>query len=433
MNGNTCRLKLIRHRPPLRQTRDFNGDAVQTIQPNRQLAHDRRRSANLQISHKQQDLPRHKTNLPRTPARFCRCDACVTARAQASVAGISDIFEPIDADQPIFFYVPAHAWTIDVPSSSAEFWPAWCNSGNAYAGAYAWTLLTYLHLRERHFSCELKREMPERGIVVSHRDWLPIIRPNPNLLLVNLKADRRSHPYAQLEIVQTPEELEPPSALRMTHVIRHWPQPSLIPRDPARGDRFEHAAFIGYPEQLAPELKSSKWTSALADLGIRWSIIPITRWHDFSDIDVIVAARHLDGTVTSNRPASKLYNAWLANIPALLGPEAAFRRERRSDLDYIEITSLSGAIEAIRRLCDNPNLRNQMIANGHQRSFEFHPDRITAEWEDFFTNIARPILRRWNTASPLQRRVYFFNRNLWRIKEKLHRGYSKITRPGRRR
>ncbi len=320
-----------------------------------------------------------------------------------------------------------------MPATAGDFWTAWCASGNPYAGPYAWTLLTYLHLRERNFACELVRVMPERGIVVSHRDWLPIIRPNPNLLLVNLKADRRSHPYAQLEVVQTPEELETASSFRKTHVIRHWPQPSLIPRDPMRGERFEHAAFIGYPEQLAPELKSQEWISALTDLGIRWSIIPISRWHDFSEIDVIVAARQLDGTVTSNRPASKLYNAWLANIPALLGPEAAFRRERRSDLDYIEITSLPQAVDSLRRLRDNPELRRQMIANGRQRSLEFHPSRIAAEWEAFFTNIARPMLHRWQGASPLHRKLYFINRTVWRTQEKIHRAFLRITRPGARR
>jgi hypothetical protein len=148
---------------------------------------------------------------------------------------------------------------------------------------------------------------------------------------------------------------------------------------------------------------------------------------------VIVAARHLDGTITTNRPASKLYNAWLANVPAVLGPESAFGRERRSELDYIEITSLPQAIDAIRRLKDDPALRRQMIANGHLRSLEFHPDRIAAEWIEFFETVARPMFRRWRGAAPFQRRAYFTTRFLERIGNAARRGWLKLTHPGQRR
>jgi hypothetical protein len=260
-----------------------------------------------------------------------------------------------------------------------------------------------------------------------------VVRPHAELLLVNLKADRRSHPYAQIGVVQTSDEMQPRGPFHQTHIIRHWPQPSLIPRDPARGDRFENAAFFGYPEQLAPELKSDAWIDALDKFGVKWSIVPISRWHDFSQIDVIVAARHLDGTITTNRPASKLYNAWLANVPAVLGPESAFRHERCSELDYIEVTSLPQAIDAIRRLRGDPALRREMIANGHLRSLEFHPDRIAAEWIEFFEQVARPMFRRWRGAAPFQRRLYVARRELWRISDKLHRAYFRVTRSGQRR
>ena len=164
-----------------------------------------------------------------------------------------------------------------------------------------------------------------------------------------------------------------------------------------------------------------------------WSIVPIARWNDFSDVDVIVAARHLDGTVTSNRPASKLYNAWLANVPAVLGPEAAFRRERRSELDYIEVKSLDEAIEAVKRLRQDTDLRCRMNENGRLRSYEFHPDRIAAEWIEFFEQVAQPMLRRWRGASQFQRRLYLVHRYWWRLGDKAQRAFLKIARPGRRR
>jgi hypothetical protein len=38
--------------------------------------------------------------------------------------------------------------------------------------------------------------------------------------------------------------------------------------------------------------------------------------------------------------AIKLYNCWHAGVPAVLGAESAFRANRRSDLDYLEVQSL---------------------------------------------------------------------------------------------
>ena len=38
------------------------------------------------------------------------------------------------------------------------------------------------------------------------------------------------------------------------------------------------------------------------------------------------------------KPPSKLFNSWLAGVPAVLGHESAYRAERRSDLDYIEVS-----------------------------------------------------------------------------------------------
>ena len=81
-----------------------------------------------------------------------------------------------------------------------------------------------------------------------------------------------------------------------------------------------------------------------------------------------------------HKPASKLINAWLAGVPALLGPEYAFRELRRSSLDYFEVSSLEDAIAAVKALSTDPQLYRAMVANGLERAKDFETDRIVELW-----------------------------------------------------
>jgi hypothetical protein len=47
-------------------------------------------------------------------------------------------------------------------------------------------------------------------------------------------------------------------------------------------------------------------------------------WHDYSTDDLVLAVRDLTEKDALVKPASKLVNAWIAGVPALLGPEPAF-------------------------------------------------------------------------------------------------------------
>ena len=73
------------------------------------------------------------------------------------------------------------------------------------------------------------------------------------------------------------------------------------------------------------------------------------RWADYSDVDLVLAVRPPIGTHT-DKPASKLYNAWRAGVPALLGPEPAFRELYTDTLDYVEVSTVDEALAAIDRL-----------------------------------------------------------------------------------
>src|SRR5207244_1366441 len=90
------------------------------------------------------------------------------------------------------------------------------------------------------------------------------------------------HRYAQLFVVQNPldDMLTSRDPLWEAAYIPHWVQPGLLPRDETRGAKFENVVYFGQPENLAAQLQESRWTARLAELGLRWRMVPREQWHD---------------------------------------------------------------------------------------------------------------------------------------------------------
>lgn len=313
---------------------------------------------------------------------------------------------------PVYFFYPKEACHKDMPMVADQYW--YHNvPGQVTFGMYASIVQTYLYLKEAGFPCELVTEMPQEGIVVAHRRSFAFHQqPNSKLLMVCYKANYDPHPYAQLHVVLNPKDVRSDY-----HFIPHWRQTGLIPRDPSRGDRFENVAYFGLNVNLAPELRSEAWESAVKSLGLSWQIIEPERWNDYRDIDAIVAVRHFQKQEFTYKPALKLYNAWHAGIPAILGCETSFQSERKSELDYLEVNSLDETIAALKRLRDDVDLRRAMVANGSVRAEATTPAQLTLEWESFFKDVAFPVYEQWSTASDISRKSFLFQRYLkmrWR-------------------
>jgi hypothetical protein len=338
---------------------------------------------------------------------------------------------------PIYFLIPRQHWPPGgLPQTVEALWPWLVSRGKRGVGPWVWTLQTYLHLRTSGVECELADALPRKGIVVSHRDFLPEeSRPGRELFLVCILADREAptpwgsgrHPYAQLHVVQNPKDplLTHAHKLWKGYYLPFWPQPGLLPRAAARGDRFEHAAFVG--SNPAPEFSTSRWKTGLKELGLSWDVMPVERWHDYRQIDVVAAVRSFGRSGDyPYKPASKLWNAWHAGVPALLGPEAAYRCERKNELDYLEITSIDDALRAVQRLRDDPELRHAMVANGTRRALELTPAKITALWATFLDETVCPTYARWEGRGEASRILWCAGRFLARY----HR--DALVRRGRR-
>ena len=318
---------------------------------------------------------------------------------------------------PIYFYLPRQKWPSSFPNNIDEY--------RSPDGATAWIILTYLRLKENEFPCQLVDTMPEEGIVVVDRySWPNNLKPSKNLLWVSIKADQNCHTYAHIHVVQNPTEVTAP-AIQIQYLdedryllpgkryyLPFWPQPGVIPRNPNRGDRFENVAYFGISYNLASELQQPIWQEKLQKLGLVWRREKERHlWHDYSEVDAIIAVRSFDGkTDYPWKPASKLFNAWNANVPAILGVESAFQGERKSELDYFEVKSVSEAIAVLKRLKDDGELRRAIVANCQVRAEEIKPENIAKRWSNFLTEVCVPEYYKWRSASAWERLRFFLSR-----------------------
>ncbi|MBW8873366.1 MAG: glycosyltransferase family 1 protein [Acidobacteria bacterium] len=282
-------------------------------------------------------------------------------------------------------------------------------------GEQVWVLQTYLRLARAGRPVELAAAPPGEGLIVFHAKQARALRRQRHLLgdavLVAARADNRQPLIADFEIVQNGRFAD---GRRRFHVP-HWPQPGLLPRDPARGTAIRRLVYKGFDGNLHPDFRGPEWRELLAARGIEW-VVDAARfagrdtdsqaldWPDFRAADLVLAVRP-EGRST-NKPASKLVNAWLAGVPALLGPEIAYRELRRSELDYFEISSLAEARSAVDRLLGDPGLYEAMVENGRARAAEFTAEALLPRWETLlFETIPALVPPRWSRRVPLALRA----------------------------
>jgi hypothetical protein len=265
-------------------------------------------------------------------------------------------------------------------------------------GVNNWIIQTFLRLRAPLLASGITPTVGEALVPdcvnVAHRDSLNrLFAPYYRSFVVGIRADRPPVHLCDLEIVQNPIGATGPR----THFLNFWPQPGLIPRDPARGSRIERMAYFGRASNAPAWFSDPAWHEALAGLGITFEIRD-DRWFDYSDVDVVLAHRTETPTMLREKPASKLTNAWLAGVPALLANEPAYACLRRSGLDYIAIDSPADVLDALRALRACPRKHEAMAANGRRRGVDFSVTAVKAKWLRFVAERIVPEADAWRAA-----------------------------------
>jgi glycosyltransferase involved in cell wall biosynthesis len=322
------------------------------------------------------------------------------------------------------------------PPPASVYWRQW-------DGETAWIINTYVQLKRRGLDVRLSKRLVPGGLCVLTYD--DAARAGKGLLswrsyILCCRMDRARPAYCDEVIVQNRTSADGPGV----HFVPHWPQLSLRPRDEGRGDRFENVVFHGEIENIAPEFRTPEFGAALAAIGVRFVVHPLRKsrigdaGRDWSQTDAVLAVRGGSEYFRSIKPALKLVNAWQAGCVAFVGPEAGSRDERKSELDYFEVSNASEALAAMQRLAREPGLYRAMVENGRRRALEHTPDAIARAWRETLADVIAGGYARWTEAGPFARLVAapmtqarryvghkVARRRFWRLLE--GRGYQAAT------
>jgi hypothetical protein len=175
-----------------------------------------------------------------------------------------------------------------------------------------------------------------------------------------------------------------------------WPQPGLRPRDAARGCGVKRIAYVGRTGSAPAWFADRDFLRALRFRGIEFEVRR-AGWDDYSGIDVALAARVDTLAQLRTKPATKLYNAWLAGVPMIAFPEPAYAELRRSPLDFIEAAGPRDVLAALDLLRANPRLYAAMAHNGRMRGSEFGVPAVRARWLEFLEG---EVARAFEAARP---------------------------------
>ena len=237
---------------------------------------------------------------------------------------------------------------------------------------------------------------------------------------VGVRGDHRRVTAGDFEVVQN---LARADAERHFYVPL-WSQPGCCRAPPNAAPASNESGTRAFPPTSTPTWLVASgerpWRRG-ASSGSRtwWGTTELRRaterldWNDFRSVDLYLAIRPPRLDLYRNKPAGKLFNAWRAGVPAVLGPEIAYREMRRSELDYLEAGTAAEALAAIDRLRADPALYLAMVEHGRQRAAEFADDVIVERWADLLWRVLpqrsgqRPLARLPVWARALVRRVQY--------------------------
>ena len=278
--------------------------------------------------------------------------------------------------------------------------------GGKIACAQCWIFQTWLALERSGFRAHLTHSMPSDGVLVTLTGCVGSdFRAADRVFFVGIVADYLAHPRAHLHVVQNAAHAR---RLRNAAFIPLWPHPNLIPRDPRRADRFENVCFFGDRSNLARELADERWQRKLKDeLGVNFIVCGADRWHDYSEVDCVAAVRGFGQSAYLHKPATKLYNAWLAGVPFVGGMDSAYAEDGEPGRNFLRAATPDELFDHIRRLREEPALRHGLVAAGRIAARNFTPEVILGCWKNFLGNTVQGLAERWRKKGPAARRIFF--------------------------
>lgn len=273
------------------------------------------------------------------------------------------------------------------------------------ACAQCWIFQTWVALEQSGFPAQLTHSLPSDGILVTLTNCVAAdFRASDSVFVVGIVADYVPHAHAHLHVVQNRAHAK---RLWNSTFVPLWPHPNLIPRDPARAGRFENVCFFGENSNLARELADGGWRSKLKDqLGVNFVVCGADRWHDYSEADCVVAVRGFGRSSYVHKPATKLYNAWLAGVPFIGGMDSAYATDGEAGRNFLQASTPDDLFAHLRRLQEQPALREQLVAAGRSAGKKFSFEATLDHWKHLLGNTVPELAEHWQRKSRIGRSVF---------------------------
>lgn len=311
---------------------------------------------------------------------------------------------------PLNFVIPAARQWPELADGSFTSMTDEDRACRALSGLDNWVIAPYQYFLSRGMNVSQGTQARSGYVNVLSGMTFAIRDCSPNAFIVVCRADAHYPAMADFIIEQNRCRLDSPR----TAYLPHPALPGLVPRDATR-QGLRTLAYKGLLANLDSGFHDARFHARLAELGISLRLDTFetagrrieTPAHDFSDVDAVLAVRNLTEEDARGKPANKLVNAWRAGVPALLGPEPAYRELRRSDLDYFEVRTPDEAIACLTRLVNDPDLYRRMSENGLARAAEFTEERIYGLWPGLFNGEILEAYRRWQRRSLPERMLRF--------------------------
>ncbi|MBC7914926.1 MAG: hypothetical protein H7Y07_12480 [Pyrinomonadaceae bacterium] len=244
-------------------------------------------------------------------------------------------------------------------------------------GDLAWCLQTFLNLSKTTslpFKCSNK--LSDNCINIIHSDTVLNLEGNSSQFIVCVQADYPRRCWSHYHIVQNKNQV-----LSDTSYIPHWVQPGLIKRNPDRHE-VKRVAYSGQTFNKNLAGSEETWKKMLEPHGIEFITLSNNSWHDLSNIDVLIGIRSFDTNPWNNKPPSKLFNAWHAEIPFIGGHDSAFKQVGTPEQDYLLVKTQEEAVAAILNLQSDNDLYQRIVNNGKKKALSYTAETITKIWED---------------------------------------------------
>lgn len=305
---------------------------------------------------------------------------------------------------PVYFVVKDPKWSALMADPELAFDDAMyqmCTTGHDI-----WSVQVFLDLKRAGLDVHLTpRPLPGRICVIP---FYNLDRHDKLFMsfVVACRYDTPSPVLCDLRTVMNPLQVRD---LERDQVMPHRPQPLLRARDLSRGSRMENLVFKGHSYNLAEPFRSPAFQAKLAALGVRLVMgtegtqNAFVDWADYTSADALIAVRNNTTYDIALKPALKLVNAWLAGVPAILGPEPAYRDLRQSPLDFFEVRTPEQALAAVQELKEKPALYEAMVANGFERAQAFTAERVITLWRDYLAGPVAQGYDAWLESSLFQR------------------------------